>query len=344
MKISWTKMVGLGGLCFGSLASAQMCQINNSNIFGSYVYVANQPTVISTTGSGTTGTGGTGTSNTGFSTTTLGMLLSGIASGNQFADSGTIYFDGAGNIDAAPSPGGTLMAVGTYTINADCSISVSLTDAFGTVTTPVKLVGVILGGGAEIDLTSALNSTGTSGTGTTSGTTVQFGSGPVIKLTKVGNRTGCSTGNLQGLYGFVLNTMPVQNSTSGTGTGTGTGTTTTTNLPSTQIGYITFNGAGGITANPAIPATTTTVTPTSLQPELQFTGTYTVNSDCSGTMTIASGPTSTTSGTSTTRSFTINFFEVSAGGTPFNPLPQLSGLALSVSNSNTVGWGYASQQ
>src|ERR1700685_3236704 len=137
------------------LAQGQFCTLTNSSLTGSYGYVANEAGAVVTTTGTTTGTTTTGSSSTSsYSTTNLGGLLGGISAGNQLALSGVLVFDGAGNISAASSPGGAAVHVGTYNVNSDCSVSVSLTDAFGTVTTATKFAGVVLGGGEEIDLTS----------------------------------------------------------------------------------------------------------------------------------------------------------------------------------------------
>src|SRR5580704_5970424 len=155
-------------LMVSPLARAQFCGLSNASLTGSYGYVASEAGTVTTTTSGTgttgttttgtTGTTGTTTTSTGantYSNTNIGQLLGGIAAGNQFAFSGVLTFDGAGNITSSAAPTGTAVAtIGTYNVNSDCSVSVSLMDAFGSNTTATKLVGVILGRGAEIDLTA----------------------------------------------------------------------------------------------------------------------------------------------------------------------------------------------
>jgi hypothetical protein len=100
----------------------------------------------------------------------------------KFGLTGVLIFDGAGGIDAASSPTGSTQGVGSYSVNPDCSISVSLTDVFGTNTAAAQFAGIVLGRGTEIDLTtvSDLNSqtavgtsSGTTGTGTTGTGTVR---------------------------------------------------------------------------------------------------------------------------------------------------------------------------
>ncbi len=313
-----------------------------------------------TTGSGTSGTSGTGTttgsgtstsSSSGYSNTELGMLLSGVSNPSApFASSGTLYLDGAGNVLASSnSQVGAIpstMVVGSYTLYANCTISVSLTDAFGTQTTPSMLQGIVLSGGGEIDLAllqsssssttgTGTSGTGTSGTGTTgSGTTTSSGpsgffeSGVLIKLVRPAFQT-CSTSELSGSYALI-----------GTGTGGETGTTTSASGTTSGsvsegsfffLGLAQFDGNGHVvtpaststtsgsssTSGSGIGSGTTSTTGSSSGTSapstgtssmtglnyLQFTGSYTVNPDCSGAMTLsatASGMALTSSGTTST--------------------------------------------
>src|ERR1700677_5024123 len=188
MKSTWmiTLYLSSFGLLMSQMARAQAC---DASVTGLYGYAASQGGTVSTptsTTSGTTGTGTTGTTGTGtgssttttYSTTQIGLLLGGIAAGDQIAYSGVLSFDGAGSIFASGAPTGTAVAkIGTYAVNSDCSLSVSLMDPFGTITTATQLVGIVLGRGTEIDLMPAANfqSTGTTtttgtGTSTTTGT------------------------------------------------------------------------------------------------------------------------------------------------------------------------------
>jgi hypothetical protein len=458
MKSMWMMRLGLStfGLLFSQLAQAQFCGLTNASLHGTYGYVASEAGTLAattsgtgttgTTGtSGTSGTGTTGTSSTGtgttgsttngYSNTDVGQLLNGITSGNLFGYSGVLVFDGAGSVYAtssaptstttgtsatqASTTGSPVTQVGTYNVNSDCTVSVSLTDAFGTNTTATNLAGIVLGAGAEIDLTAAASlentssststsTTGSTGTSTTTTGTTTTGSGSsttssaptgsdlTIRLVRVLYQNGCTVSNLRGLYGFVLNPIAAENNsigttgttgtgtgTTGTGTGTtgtgttGTGTTgtTTTNtssVPSIQFGYIDFDGAGQIIALPNTGAGSTSTafnsgsssTSNTMFSALQFTGTYSVNPDCSGTMTLSNSSTSTasTTGTSTTatgtttttgstgsstssttnQSITVNFVITP----PVNPQanPQTPGLTLSFTWGDESGSGYALAQ
>jgi mucin-2 len=309
MKSTWmiTLYLSSFGLLMSQMARAQAC---DASVTGLYGYAASQGGTVSTptsTTTGTTGTGTTGTTGTGtgssttttYSTTQIGLLLGGIAAGDQIADSGVLSFDGAGSIFATAAPTGTAVAkVGTYTINSDCSLSVSLMDPFGTNTSTTQLVGIVLGRGTEIDLMSAASFQSTTGTTTTTttGTSTTTGTGLVIKLSRLLYHDGCSDSVLKGRYGFVLNPISVQAQTTSTGTGTTTGTTSTSNQPSAVIGYIYFDGIGNIISTAGdIAASSTGQTYSALQ----FTGTYSVNPDCTGSMTISNSSSTTTTGTST---------------------------------------------
>jgi len=361
------------------LARAQFCTLTNASLTGSYGYVANEAgAVVTTTGTGstTTGTGTTGTTTTGansFSTTNIGQLLGGISAANEIALSGVLIFDGAGNVAAASTPGGAAVHVGTYNVNSDCSVSVSLTDVFGTVTSATQFAGVVLGGGQEIDLTSlatlqSFSKTGTTSTGntSTSTSTTSTAAGLDLRLVRVFLNSGCTDSNLNGVYGFVLNPQAAQaqnasTTTTGTSTGTGTGTTsgtgtttpvttTTASSPFALIGYLDFNGAGKIVALPSNSSSSSNGTMTFSA--LQYTGTYTVNSDCSGTMTITNSDLASSTNTSATTGATTADTAASSVTLNFVITPpsqqagssQSPGLVLSYSMGDNSGTGYALAQ
>lgn len=169
----------------------------------------------------------------------------------------------------------------------------------------------------RVGRTQSASTTGTTGT-TGTGTTGFFESDVLLKLVRPALPT-CAASTLSGAYALVGAGTGIENLTSTTGTGT-TGTTGSSNeaeSPFFFFGLLQFDGNGNVVA----PVSTTGSTTTSSTPVsgssianalgyLQFTGTYTVSSDCSGIMTITSntngmgltagsGTTSTT-GTSTT--------------------------------------------
>ncbi|MGH9666519.1 MAG: hypothetical protein ACRD9L_18995, partial [Bryobacteraceae bacterium] len=235
----------------------------------------------------------------------MGQLLGGIAAGMPFSVAGRLSFDGAGNVSAtSAAQGGNTMIVGTYNVHSDCGITVQLKDAFGNATantTPAQLEGVVVGMGSEIDLGMA-PAAAASGSGTSTGTGSSTGSGGssgssgsqsttsastvpsnlVIRLTKLLSPSGCSVSNLSGPYGLVLSGVLTQ-APSTTGTGNGGSITAGAATPTTQqltlIGRLQFDGGGNVVANPIGATSATGVS--------QFTGTYTVNPDCTGSMNIS---------------------------------------------------------
>src|SRR5580698_1090071 len=105
-------------VCLGAIIGSQAMwgQVCPSSVVGYYSYSAlgnglpgsllNVSSGSSTSGTGTTGTtGGTGSTGTGspsaYSNTEVGQLLSGISGNSIFSSSGTLYFDGNGNIWAS---------------------------------------------------------------------------------------------------------------------------------------------------------------------------------------------------------------------------------------------------
>lgn len=317
-----------------------------------------------TTGSGgttTTGTGTTTTTGTGTTTTTptvsqtpVGELVGGVSGLSPFAIVGVIDADGAGNLSAAAFTGATLTKVGTYTVNPDCTISVTLTDAFvgvplpapgtsGTTTTgttgttgtttgttgattnsggtnaplptpaTVTLQGLVLNGGAEIDLAQI----GTSSTGVS------------ITLRRALQSIGtCTDNNVKGPFGVVTRAVVVSTSTGTTGTAT-TGTSGSP-TPSTLIGRFVADGAGNLT--------TDTLGSQSALPDLQLTGTYSVNGDCSGTIQFVDSTGATHSG---------DFVIVQANSsTPMSNGPQniMPELLIGFTDQGVNGFGVAKEE
>ncbi len=334
MNSRWITIICLGCIVLlpGQVALAQVCHATNSRLNGQFGFVASEAgTVVATTS--TPGTVSPVTSP--YSTTELGTLLGGISAGNQFTLSGVLNFDGVGNIDATSA--GTELVVGTYGVNSDCSISVSLKDAFGATTPAIQLAGVILGTGSEIDLTSVSNVQPPSVSVPTTAGSAAAGSGLTIKLVPVLNRNGCSVASLNGLYGFVLNPIAIQASTAGT----------VAAQPSKVIGYLNFDSAGHIVPQAAWANMSTSPTTFST---LAFTGTYTVNADCSGTMMIGNSSSLAATSASNTSAISIDFvispptIIASAGSTNPNGFSGPPDLNLSFTTSEVAGWGYAIPQ
>ncbi|MEO8097670.1 MAG: hypothetical protein ABI811_08205 [Acidobacteriota bacterium] len=276
----------LGGL-FGSYAFAQTC--SNNSVTGSYGYLA----TFAAPGTASTGTG-TGTTTPTFSNTPEGNLLTGIMGTTGSSVSSNLYFDGNGGIWAAQTAAAPFQFIsgsqaGTYSVTSDCAISVSLTDAFTTATTPqtpVKLTGFLVKSGTEMYL--AYSTPVAAGQSVPTGN-VALSNRTILRLVRVINYSGgCSVATLNGAYGLVGSGITSQT--------TGSGVTATTSLvPSNFLARIRFDGTGKLVSD--------TVPTGSPLGTFQQTGTYTVNNDCSGQLALTQSS-STTAGTLTTTTVT----------------------------------------
>jgi hypothetical protein len=168
--------------------------------------------------------------------------------------------------------------VGKYTANTDCTISVSVTDAFATPAeaflTPVQATatfeGVVVQNGNEIDLTQ---------TGTATGAIL------ALKRTKLSS--GCSTDMLGGPLGLTA---------TGVATSAPLGTATPVSTPFNLYARLVADGAGNFVAD-----TFGLLSPLVAR---QLTGTYTINGDCTGAATLTS---------SDGKSRKVNFVVVTSG-------------------------------
>jgi hypothetical protein len=279
-------------LC-GTFAAAQQmgCLATTGSVVGSYTFIATEMPLsgVAVTPPGTT------TNSQIFSNTPVGQLVANINGGGAFSTSGVLYFDGAGHILVASTsaPLAPSTQVGTYTVNSDCTINVTLTDVFNTatsgpgVTNPTlantNLIGLVLSGGSELDLSVAQSPT--SANGNMPIVNGEFASRLFIQAIR-SFPYGCSAASLTGSYGLVGTGFTLVNSTTN-----GTATTGGTSQAVTFLASVTFDGAGNVITQP--------VTSPSPLGSFQFTGTYTVNLNCSGTLTLNS-PKSTATGTSAT--------------------------------------------
>jgi hypothetical protein len=287
---------------FGTLAVAQQigCLATTGSVIGSYTYVATEVPLsgVSIVPPGTT------TNQQIYSNTPIGQLVADINGGAAFSTAGVLYFDGTGHIlvATASAPLAASTQVGTYTVNSDCTINVTITDVFNTstsgpgVTNPTfgssSLIGLVLSGGSEIDLSVAQSASSTNGNMPV--VAGEFASRLSVQLIR-SFPYGCSTASLTGSYGLVGTGFVLSNATV-TGT-TATGTT----QPVTFFASVTFDGNGNVVVQPV-------TTPSPLA-SFQYAGTYTVNLNCSGTLTLTAPPKTTTTGTttSTTPLVTANF-------------------------------------
>lgn len=321
---------------------------SNASVNGNYGFVATGSAFAAAT-TGTGGTGGTTTTPT-FSSTQVGNLLSGLNGSKLFSTGGALNFDGAGSIRGAATATNTpTVVVGTYTVDSNCRITISLTDAFNApgpaninnpLATPLgstSLSGIVINGGSEIELglASELGPTGT-GLNPTPSTTTPTTVPPRVRiqLLRTFFASGCSAASLTGAYGLVGYGEANQMTTTTTG---GVTTTTSTLQPYMFVANVRFDGNGNVVSDP-----TASASPLSF---FAYTGTYTVNADCSGTMTLTSTPPATTPPTAGT-ALSLNFV-LTQPVVMINPgVPNLAAYALragiqfGISNANVSVFGY----
>jgi hypothetical protein len=265
-----------------------------------------------------------------YSDTELGHLLSGISGTSPFSSTGSLSFNTFGQVFASPSnQGGASALVGTYTVNADCTVSVALTDTFGENKTETNLFGIILNGGNEVDL-FAMPAAGTGATSSPAAGIQSRGALLIRLLRPFFSNFGCTAGNLTGAYALVLN-----------GIGSGGGTTSG---PQVLIARAVFDGAGNIITDGGAAGSPLVA--------VQSIGTYAINSDCTGTMTLKSGAssTSTTTPVAPSPATTVNFaltaptIVANIGATNLSQYSTRPGLALSSSNTIQTASGSGTAQ
>jgi hypothetical protein len=264
-------------------ASAQgvaACQTTNSLAIGTYGFVLNSGAFfqgVTTNPPGTTGTatfqplaanppGTTGSES--YSNTQLGRLLGGLAGASVGSVAGQLYFDGNGSIFASSTIGGAPgTLVGSYTVNSDCTVTVSLNDAFSTAAhpTPVTFTGFLANGGSEIDLVPSAQMS--------AGNTVPPTS--LLQLVRINAQTTCSAPSLIGPYALIGNGF------------------TSANASAAFLARLRFDGNGNVVDD-------TIAGSSSPLASLQYTGTYSVNADCTGSLTVSQKPASSGSTTATT--------------------------------------------
>lgn len=299
-------------LAFGatfSVAQTVGCLATTSSLTGSYTFIGTQLPLAGVTINPPGST-------TNFSATPLGQLVGDITAGAPFSTSNVFYFDGNGNIliATASAPLYPSVKVGTYTVNSDCTINVTITDVNNTATSgpgvttatqkSVNLIGLVLGGGTEIDLSVAQSTTSTNGNMPV--VTGQFDSRLLIQLVRSFSY-GCSASTLTGDYALIGTGFATTSASTSTGTSTGSSGAT---QPIVFFASVTFDGNGNVVAQ----------TPSSGSPLASFNymGTYTMNLNCSGTMTLSPPPTtssSTSSSSTSTSTTTTTTTTTTSGGT-----------------------------
>jgi hypothetical protein len=249
------------------------------------------------------------------SSTPIGELVADSLNTNRFASVGKVYLDGLGAVFTSSSPGMPLIQSGSYLVNTDCTISMTLTDAFSstsggalglipTTTPSATFEGVMVQAGNEIDLTQ---------TGTVTGTTV------TLRKTK----QSCSVSDISSAFGISAAGY-VSGTSSTLVTNAGSNTSSTPDEPFSILGRTVSDGNGNFYID--------NIGASSPLTKRQITGTYTVNTDCTGGMTLI-----TSDGTKRG----ANFVEVSVGPT-INNAP--TALQIAFTDPGVIGAGLAQQQ
>jgi hypothetical protein len=243
------------------------------------------------------------------SVTPIGVLAGGAANSDAFASVGRLLLDGNGGVFAGANSTSALLQAGKYTVNTDCTIAVTITDAFATpveaglppVQATATFEGIIVQNGNEIDLVQ---------TGAASGT--------ILTLKKTRQINGCTPDAVGGNFGLSAQGV----STVSTVT-PGTADTVTTTKPFTLNGRFLADGVGSFVKD-----SQGLLSPLTAR---QLTGTYTVNQDCSGSGTLVS------SDGKTTRK--IDFVIVGAGSGSAAP----QSIVFVFTDKGTIGTGLAQQ-
>src|ERR1700722_16492114 len=282
-------------------AAQQTCTATTASVNGSYTYTATEFPF----GTAAVTPPGTTTNTQPYSSTQIGTLIQALNGGGVFSSANVLYFDGAGHISVAASSASFMgtTVVSSYTVNSDCTINVTLTDVFNTTAVSAgvpatqgtaTLIGLVLGGGTELYLSVPQSATSTNGN--TPLVAGEFATRLSIELIRTPTY-GCTVASLTGSYGLIGSGFLALGATTTTGTATGTSATL---QPVSVFGVVTFDGAGNI-----IPQIVPSGSPLG---SFQYKGTYTVNLNCTGTMTLGP-PTTTTTTTTTTSStaLTVNF-------------------------------------
>lgn len=267
--------LALATLVFVPVSEARTCS-GNGDLIGSYGFVASRDLFVGAPAT-PAGSGGftfvpvaatpPGTTEALSTTTPIGQLVAGSAGASPFTAAGVLAFDGNGNLLASNSggvPNIILNGSGAYKVNTDCTVSgtIDLNNTVFTTTSsvPAPIVafqGVIVDRGNEIDIT------------TTGGTA----SGLVITMKKTIQASGCSTGSLNGTYGFVGSANTITTPTGGSAALTS----------SLVLGRFFADGAGSLLLD--APGAASSLS--GLEIAAGTKSTYTVNQDCTGSATLA---------------------------------------------------------
>ena len=191
------------------------------------------------------------------SNTVIGKVVTGSGNDAAFSAAGRIFADGTGALFASATKDGSgQVQVGTYSVNTDCTVSVTISDTFAAAQpsplpfTPAKanFEGILLNHGTEAELISA-------------------GSGVATRVTlvRMGAPQSCSVGDVNGAYAI---------SSGGIDLGAPSSTPAAASSFSI-IARVVGDGNGNFVVDqPGLASPLSKRT---------LTGTYTVNADCTGT-------------------------------------------------------------
>jgi len=309
MKRSQVSATGIavliGTVFFAPAIQARTCS-GNGDVIGSYAFFGSRGgffllgatapgttssagiTPIGVTAPGTTSVSGPlvpigvtppGTTSAQTSSNSWSRFVSSLAGNTAFESVGRIFADGMGNFYATDATAVLLTntLVGSYTVNPECSVTMSLRDPFpatagGLVTTTggptITLEGEIIDGRIEAVATNT------------------NAAGAIITFAKTSQFNACSNATLVGNFGIVGSGVVVPGAvvppvttppTGGIVTPNGafsSGTATTLGTAFNLLGRLNADGTGLLNPDPIN-------LPSPLKRTL--TGTYTVNVDCTGT-------------------------------------------------------------
>ncbi len=188
-----------------------------------------------------------------YSLTPIGQLVGRASNAAPFSNVGRVLADGAGGLYANRGGDPVFVRVGAYTVSSECTLSLTLSDGFSSEKDPkppVVFTGVITDRGAEANLVQTSQ-----------------GSGTLLNFVRPLLASGCSSLSLSGRYGlsaFGVDLTPAASPGAFSAT------------PVAPVAFaLQFNADGGGQIGPPSGGA-------------GYTGSYAVNSDCTGTLTLIS--------------------------------------------------------
>jgi len=276
----------LGAIFFVSNLQARTCT-GNGDVIGSYGFFGSRAGffLLGATPPGTTASGSAPLVPVGVTPpgTTAALnpwsnFVNSLAGKSVFSANGRVFADGAGNLYTSSTPTALIVntLVGNYTVNTDCTLSMSLGNPFSatggtigtTLTTLVTLEGIITDGGGAGHIEAVV--------------TGPDAAGAQVSFVRTSQFNACNNATITGQHGVVGSGFVVAGTNTGTGTGAGTGVASAftpgaagaLGTPFTLVGRFFSDGLGNFIADP----------PSVISPiKRTLTGTYAVNVDCTGT-------------------------------------------------------------